>query len=181
MRMHAIKPFDLWSETVDALARDGLLLGSVSADGVPNVMTIGWLTGGIVWSSPVLIVMVRPSRFTFTRLEQVGEFTVSVLPPGFSQALRLCGTASGRDGDKFGQAGLTPVAARKVKPPIVQEGVIHYECRVVHRNDVNRDQLPRQIVQSAYPAGDFHRVYFGKVVSSYAVAEARKQLSRSMT
>ena len=180
MKTHVIKPFDLWPETVDALARDGVLLGSVGADATPNLMTIGWLTGGIIWSSPVLIVMVRPSRHTFSRLEQVAEFTVGVLPPSFSQALRTCGTVSGRDGDKFKQAGLTPAPARKVKPPLVQEAVIHYECRVVHRNDVDPAQLSREIMQSAYPAGDFHRVYFGKVVSSHALPDARQRLNRSL-
>ena len=46
MNKQPIKLFDFWQETIDALTREGLLLCSVDAGGRPNVMTIGWLTGG---------------------------------------------------------------------------------------------------------------------------------------
>ena len=76
-----IKLFELWQETINALTRDGLLLCSVGAKGNPNVMTIGWMTGGEIWSKPIIIVLVRPSRWTYSRLAEVPEFTVNVLPP----------------------------------------------------------------------------------------------------
>ena len=178
MSKHAIKLFDLWPETIDALTREGLLLCSVGADGMPNVMTIGWMLGGAVWSKPILTVFVRPSRHSYTRLEGMGEFTVNVLPPERAEAMQYCGAVSGRDADKFARTGLTASPARMVKAPIVGEGLVHYECRVVHRNDVIPERVAPDIIAAAYPHGDFHRVYFGEVLTAYADTDARARLHR---
>ncbi|MGA2916271.1 MAG: flavin reductase [Sedimentisphaerales bacterium] len=66
-------------------------------------------------------------------------------------ALR-CGTVSGRDNDKFKQMGLTPVAAQTAKVPVIQECIMYYECRVVHRNDVVPGTLDEEIISSTYYA-----------------------------
>jgi len=163
MTKHSIQVFDLWSETMQALVRDGLLLNSIGADGKPNTMTIGWMTGGFIWSKPILVVLVRPSRHTFSRLEQVGEFTVNVLPPEQAQAVAFCGTHSGRNVDKFARTKLTPAPAQQVRVPVIEQALISYECRVVHRNDMNPASLPREIVDGAYAGGGYHRIYFGEV------------------
>ncbi|MCS7253817.1 MAG: flavin reductase family protein [Armatimonadota bacterium] len=171
-----IEPFELWREIVHLMTRYGLLLCSVGSDGKPNVMAIGWMTGGIVWDKPILCVFVRPSRYTYSRLEEVGEFTVNVLPPEFKDAIELCGTVSGKDADKFERTGLKPVPAQKVSVPIIEQGIIHYECTVVHKNDILCQFLSEEIARYAYPSGNFHRVYFGKVVASYALKDAVKAL-----
>ena len=180
MNKQPIRLFDFWQETIDALTREGLLLCSVDSGGKPNVMTIGWLTGGAVWSKPLLTVLVRPSRFTYSHLEQVNEFTVNVLPAAFAEAIQHCGTASGRDGDKFGHTGLTPVAAQKVRVPVIEQAMVCYECRVVHTNEVIPANLTADIKVSAYVDGDFHRVYFGEVLAAYASSDARDKLRRSL-
>ena len=180
MNKQPIRLFDFWQETIDALTREGLLLCSVDSGGKPNVMTIGWLTGGSVWSKPILTVLVRPSRFTYSRLEQVDEFTVNVLPPAFAEAIQHCGSASGRDGNKFSHTGLTTVAAQKVRVPIIEQAVVHYECRVVHTNEVIPANLAADIKASAYVSGDFHRVYFGEVLAAYAAPDAREKLRRPL-
>jgi flavin reductase (DIM6/NTAB) family NADH-FMN oxidoreductase RutF len=180
MTKQPIKLFDLWQETIDSLTREGLLLCSLGADGKPNAMTIGWLTGGVIWSKPILTVLVRPSRYTYSRLNQVNEFTVNVLPSSFSEAIQHCGTASGRDGDKFARTGLTPVAAQKVRVPILDQGVVHYECRVVHTNEVIPANLAADIKASAYEGGDYHRIFFGEVLAAYATPDAREKLQRAL-
>lgn len=178
MNKPAIKLFELWTETMEALTHEGLLLNSVDQGGRVNTMTIGWLTGGIIWGRPVMVVLARPSRHTFSRLEAVGEFTVNVLPPSLSPALEHCGTVSGRDHDKFAETGLKLVPAQKLRVPVIEQGVVHYECRVVHRNDVIPANLADEVRSTAYKNGDFHRVYFGEVLAAYATTNAREQLRR---
>jgi len=176
MAKQPIKPFELWLETVDMMTKHGLLLCSIGSDGKPNVMAIGWMTGGIVWGKPILCVFVRPSRYTYSRLEEVGEFTVNVLPPEFKEAVDYCGTVSGRTKDKFSETGLKPAPAQKVKVPIIEQGIIHYECVVVHKNDVQPQFLAKEIAESAYPQGNYHRVYFGEIVAAYADIEKVERL-----
>jgi len=165
-----------FAEVIKRMSEDGLLMVTAGADGRPNVMTIGWGTVGILWGLPVFVVFVRPSRYTYSRLDEVDEFTVNVPDKTLAKAVLHCGTVSGRDNDKFKQMGLTPATAKTVKVPVIQECVMHYECRVVHRNDVVPGALDKEIISSAYPQGDFHRIYYGRILATYADENAVKKL-----
>jgi len=166
-----------YAQTVQRMREDGLLLASVGADGKANLMTIGWGTMGCIWSRPIFIVLVRPSRHTYGRLEQASDFTVNVPPRELAAAVSLCGTVSGRQHDKFQEAHLTPVPSREVRSPIIQECVVHYECRILHRNDLAPGALAQAVREEFYPSGDFHRVYFGEIVAAYADEDAGLRLS----
>ena len=159
-------------ETLNAL-NSGLLLVSADKEGRPNVMTIGWGSIGVIWGRPMFVVMVRPSRFTYGLIEQSGEFTVNLPPRELAETVAFCGSVSGRDHDKFKERGLTPVAARSVKSPLIEECLVHYECRVVHKNDVLPQELFADIVSEFYPGGDFHRVYFGEILRVSASPDVR--------
>ncbi len=166
---------DLFAETMRRMRSDGLLLVTAGSDGKPNVMTIGWGTIGSIWGRPVFVVLVRPSRYTFSRLEEIGDFTVNVPPAELAGAASHCGTVSGRDQDKFEETGLTLAASKEVRPPVIQECVIHYECRTLHRNDVIPDATVQGVLDDAYPEGDFHRIYFGEIVAAYAEEDAAER------
>lgn len=176
MAKQIIKPFELWGEIVDAMAKYGLLLCSMGNDRKPNVMAIGWMTGGIIWGRPIVCVYVRPSRYTYSRLEEISEFTVNVLPSEFKEAIDHCGTVSGRNRDKFAETGLKPVPAQKVQVPVIEQAVICYECVIVHKNDVLPQFLSKEIEESVYPLGNYHRIYFGEVVAAYAEPEAVEKI-----
>ncbi len=177
MNKQPIQPFDLWRETMAALTQGGLLLCTMGADGKPNPMTIGWMTGGVIWGKPIIEVLVRPSRYSFSRLEQVAEFTVNVMTPEFVDAIQICGSMSGRDTDKFAETGMTPAPAQQVTVPLIEQAAISYECRVVHTNEVIPPHLAPEIVSAFYPQGDFHRVFFGEALAVCAAPDAQAQLA----
>lgn len=149
-----------FTETMQRMREDGLLLVTASADGKANVMTIGWATIGSIWGRPVFLVLVRPSRHSFSRLEEVSEFTVNVPPRELAAAVSHCGTVSGREHDKFREMKLTAVRSRQVRPPVIGECLVHYECRTLHKNDLAPDTLAQGVLDEFYPQDDFHRVYF---------------------
>jgi len=172
-----VKYTDYLQETIDVMGHGGILLSAQDAEGKPNAMTIGWGTLGIIWGKPIFIVLVRPSRYTYDLIEDIDDFTVNVPPPELKDEVLFCGTVSGRDHDKFAEKNLTATPGKKVKSPIIEECVIHYECKVVHKNDVIPDELAKEIVSGAYPKGDFHRLYFGEILAAYADEDARERLS----
>jgi flavin reductase (DIM6/NTAB) family NADH-FMN oxidoreductase RutF len=172
-------PFtDYFEATVRHLREEGLLLATSGSDGKPNVMTIGWGTIGSIWARPVFAVLVRPSRYSYSRLEQISDFTVNVLPTELAAAASVCGSISGRDREKFAEARLTPVPGREVRAPIVKECVVHYECRIVQRVDMAPAALGQSIHEQFYKNGDFHRIYFGEIVVCYADEDARSRLAK---
>ncbi|MGC8794689.1 MAG: flavin reductase family protein [Bryobacteraceae bacterium] len=167
---------DLFKETIQRMREDGLLLVTADRTGKPNVMTIGWGTIGSIWGRPVFIVLVRPSRFSFSRLEENPDFTVNVPPRELAAAAAHCGKVSGREHDKFREMNLTPAPARQVRSPIIQECVVHYECRTVHRNDLAPATLAQAIADEYYPRDDYHRIYFGEILACYADEDAAGRL-----
>ncbi len=168
---------DYFAETMRRMREDGLLLVTAGADGKPNVMTIGWATIGSIWARPTMIVLVRPSRYSYSRLEEVGDFTVNVPPTELAAAAAHCGSVSGREHDKFQEMHLTVVPAKQVRAPIIQECPLHYECRTLHRNDLVPAAIAQAVVDQFYPQGDFHRVYFGEIVAAYADQDAAQRLA----
>ena len=77
-----------------------------------NAMTIGWGQIGQFWGKPASTVYVRESRFTKEFLDAGDTATFSIFEPGeYREGLGVLGSLSGRDGDKVGPSGLTPVDA----------------------------------------------------------------------
>ena len=167
---------DYFSQTIERMGEDGLLLVSTGTDGKPNVMTIGWGTIGSIWARPIFVVLVRHSRHTYNQMEQVSDFTVNVPPRELAAAASLCGTVSGREHNKFQEAQLTPIPSREVRSPVIKECVVHYECRTVNRVDMAPDAVVESVRQQCYKNGDFHRIYFGEIVAAYANEDAAQRL-----
>jgi flavin reductase (DIM6/NTAB) family NADH-FMN oxidoreductase RutF len=151
-------------ETVRAFKEGRVLLVGQGKMGPPNPMAIGWGQIGIVWGKPVFMVLVRPSRYTYRLIEETGEFTVNIVPSQLRDLISYCGSVSGRDHDKFREKGLTAIPSSKVKIPMIRECILHYECQVVHKNDLIPSELKAEIVPEFYPKGDFHRLYFGEIL-----------------
>jgi len=167
---------DHYDRVMKALTSGGLLLGANDAAGRANAMTIGWGAIGSIWSMPMWIVLVRPSRYTYQCIEQGDCFTVNVPAAGMDEAQAVCGSRSGRDGDKLADAGLTPEPAVKVPAPVFAECPLVYECVVVHHNDVLPAALIAEIADGPYANGDYHRVYYGRILAARAAANAAELL-----
>ncbi len=63
-----------------------------------------------------------------------------------------------------------------MRAPVIQECVLHYECRTLHRNDLAPDALAQAVQDEFYARGDYHRVYFGEIVATYADPDAARRL-----
>jgi flavin reductase (DIM6/NTAB) family NADH-FMN oxidoreductase RutF len=129
-------------------------------------MTIGWATVGVIWGLPVMVVLVRPSRYTYQFVEESKVFTVNVPTPAMRPYVNLCGTKSGREVDKL--AGVATSLGQHVNCITLDECPLVYECRVVHTNDVQPDNLLPDVYLRSYPKGDFHRLYYGQIVGACA-------------
>jgi flavin reductase (DIM6/NTAB) family NADH-FMN oxidoreductase RutF len=176
MDREKIDATEYYQDVVGIMGQRGLLLGSYDAAGKANLMTIGWGAVGRIWGIPVWIVMVRPSRYTYQCIEHSGCFTVNVPEAGMESACALCGSLSGRKVNKFVECKLTEQRAATVLAPTVGECPVVYECQVVHSNDILPEKLSGEILTGAYVDGDYHRVYFGKILLAAAAPDASERL-----
>lgn len=146
------------------LTSGGVFLSTVGEK--TNTMVIGW--GGITvfWGKPVFIAPVRKSRYSHGQLDESGEFTISVpLKNDLKAALAFCGSKSGKDYDKFEECNITPAPAKILNTPIIEECELHYECKVVYKQDLIPENLNKGIDEKWYP--DYHTLFFGEILACY--------------
>ena len=97
-----IKPFS-------ALAEHGVLVsaGHGTERGEWNTMTASWALMGHLWNRPMAALFIRPQRHTALFAEEEDYLSVSFLDTTdekMREALKICGTVSGRDEDKAARA-----------------------------------------------------------------------------
>lgn len=156
---------DYAKETIEILSKGAFLTTTV--DGAVNTMTIAWGSLGFMWGKPVFMAMVRPSRFTYQCLEKSGEFTVSLPFKDMSKALGICGSQSGRDGNKLLAANLTTVPGKKISTPVIADCGLHYECKVVYKQEMASELLAPDLQEKWYASGNYHTLFFGEILATY--------------
>jgi flavin reductase (DIM6/NTAB) family NADH-FMN oxidoreductase RutF len=70
-------------------------------------------------------------RHTYSLLKTEGEFVVNVPDASLVKAVKVCGSLSGRDVDKFEAAGLDREPSAQVRAVSIRQCGAQIECRVV--------------------------------------------------
>ena len=106
-----------------------MLVTCVDASGKPNIITLAWV--GMVNSEPPMVsISIRPSRHSHRLVKASQEFVVNIPSEEMIRKVDLCGVVSGRDVDKFSETGFTPMEAKEVSPPLIEECPVNLECKV---------------------------------------------------
>lgn len=106
-----------------------VLVTCADKDGNDNVLTIAW--AGTICSDPAMLsISVRKERHSYNMIKESGEFVVNLTTEDLVRATDYCGVKSGKDEDKFENAGLTKGRAEKVNAPIIMESPVNIECKV---------------------------------------------------
>ncbi len=150
-----------------------LLTAGTFAPGQFNCMTVSWGGLGVIWNKPMALVVVRPSRHTFTFMEAAESFTLSIFPPEYRDALTLCGTRSGRSVDKVKETGLTPVASTQVSAPAFEEAELVLECRKMYSDDIDPKRFLANHIEANYNGRDYHRLYMAEILAVFGTPAYR--------
>jgi flavin reductase (DIM6/NTAB) family NADH-FMN oxidoreductase RutF len=112
----------------------------------PNIIGIAWWSF-VSWDPPMAIISVGPGRYSHQCLEHCKEFGLCFPAEDQAKGAWLCGKVSGRDTDKFKEAGFDRQPAEKIAPPLIADCTVAFECRV-------KNQMK---------AGD-HDIFLGEIV-----------------
>lgn len=154
-------------EAMNYLHKHGAFLTVKSGD-ITNTMTISWGNIGFEWNKPIFTVLVRKSRYTYELIENSKEFTVSIpLNNNLKKALAFYGSNSGRDINKYEQCPVNLEAGKSVSTPIIGDCELHYECKIVYKQEMNPVLLSEEVKSSSYKNGDYHTIYYGEIVNCY--------------
>ncbi len=118
-----------------ALPTPAWLVGTYDADGRPNLVTVAW--GGVCCSEPPSVgISLRKSRHSYDAIVSRKAFTINVPGETHVRETDFAGIVSGREVNKFADAGLTPVRSELVDAPYVAEFPLVIECRLIHTIEI---------------------------------------------
>ncbi len=94
-----------------------------------NIMTISWTM--VMDFTPVFAITTGEWNYSFAALQKHRECVIAIPTVDLLDKVVGIGTCSGADTDKFAKFELTPVPAKLVKPPLIQECLANIECKVI--------------------------------------------------
>ena len=130
-----------------------------------NTMTASWGGVGVLWQAPVATCYVRPQRYTKQFLDEQEYFTLTFFSEEYREALKLCGTKSGRDVDKVKECGFT-VKTAACGAPYFEEAELVIVCRKRYVQDFDPAAIPEDVKRKQYPNSDYHTMYIGEIVEA---------------
>jgi flavin reductase (DIM6/NTAB) family NADH-FMN oxidoreductase RutF len=114
-----------------------VVLLTTARKGRPNIMTLSWHTM-MEFEPPLVGCVVSNRNYTFGILKATKECVINIPTVKLAAKVVGCGNTSGADTDKFAAFHLTPVAARRVKAPLIDECYANLECKVADTRMVNK-------------------------------------------
>lgn len=129
-------------------------------DGKINVTPIGWFT--LCNSNPrCWAICLFNKHYSNKVILETGEYVLCL--PSYSQKkdILYCGSVHGWDTDKLTNCKLKTAPSLKVRPPIIQDSIACFECKVIKTCD----------------AGD-HTIFIGEILNSYISERKDKVYNR---
>jgi flavin reductase (DIM6/NTAB) family NADH-FMN oxidoreductase RutF len=114
-----------------------VVLLTTCARGRLDVMPMSWYTM-IEFEPPLVGCVISDRNHSFRAVQATGECVLNIPTSELVRAVVRCGNTSGRTVDKFRAFGLTPVAAARVRAPLVDECYASLEARVIDARMVRR-------------------------------------------
>ena len=166
MVWHELSPWEFEERPMALPAKERLLLTARAGEKY-NSMTVGWGGLGVMWGLPIAFYAIRPSRYTFELAEEGDRISLAAFPRDHARALSYLGTHSGRDGEKYAAAGITPT-----KMPC--GGIGFDEARLVitgrrlFSHPIRAEELARgDIRERWYKDEPYHTLYIAEIEHIY--------------
>ncbi len=157
---HEVNPLELSCNPFQMIGKDWALVTAGDETGC-NTMTVSWGNMGIMWNKNIVTVFIRPQRYTKEFLDRFDNFTLSIYEESSRDALKLCGSKSGRDMDKIKAAGLTPVHENGTT--YFAEARLVLECRKIYLDKIRPEGFLDPSIQKNYLENDYHLIYMGEI------------------
>lgn len=156
-----ITPSEITNNPFDLIGKDWALVTSGNAD-KSNTMTVSWGGVGIMWGKPVTYTFIRPQRYTFEFMEANGYFSMSFFDEEQRDALKFCGSKSGRDYDKVKETGLTP-AFTEDGVPYFEEAKLVLVCKKMYSQFLNEECIEDAESVAKWYDNDYHKMYVSEI------------------
>ncbi len=138
---------DVWKQT--KLMNKVTIAIMPTPDDKYNLITLEWFMRTSI-KPPMFAISIGHTRYSYECLQTSDSFNLCFLSKEMQEAMKICGTQSGRDTDKLEVIDEPWFHGRYRKIPILKNAVANFECELV----------------SQVRSGD-HTIYVGEVKYSW--------------
>lgn len=160
--MREILPSEIKENIIKLISQDWALLSAGGENGW-NTMTVSWGMAGELWGKDTVSVFVRPQRYTKQFIDAGEYFTLCFFDEKYKDALKICGSRSGRDIDKAEATGLTPVFDKS--SVYFEQAKLVIVCKKIANWEMKPEGFIDADIEKNYPSADYHTVYIGEIIS----------------
>ncbi|GBR77393.1 NADH-FMN oxidoreductase RutF [Candidatus Termititenax dinenymphae] len=158
-----IEPSAIGDNIFQAVGEEWMLI-TAGTEEDHNTMTASWGGMGVLWNKPVVFIFVRPSRHTYSFIENNENFTLTFFEEEHKEILEFCGTNSGREVNKTEKCELTPLSTLNGSVYFA-EGRLAIECKKIYAQDIDPELFLDPAIAANYPEGEeYHKMYIGEIV-----------------
>ncbi len=106
-----------------------VILVSAKQNTKESIITLSW-AGTCCSNPPIVSIGVRPERYSYTLIKESEEFVINFPTEALLAQVKICGTKSGKDIDKWKECNLSREKSSKVSVPSIKECPVNMECEV---------------------------------------------------
>jgi flavin reductase (DIM6/NTAB) family NADH-FMN oxidoreductase RutF len=158
-----LPPDKIPGNIIKMLNEDWMLI-TAGTDAHFNMMTASWGGLGVLYGKPIAFCFINPARYTYQLMEKNDTYTLTFYTEAYREALKYCGSNSGRDKDKVKGSGLTPITTPAGSKAFSEAWLI-IECRKLVGQSLSHDALFDEKVKSEWAGKQLHKMYIGEIVS----------------
>ena len=152
---------------LDAQTQYKLLIGSITPRPIALVTTLGshgpnaapfsFFNG--VGSDPAMVMFsvgdtAGRAKDTIANILEIPEFVVHIVSDAMKEKMNVCAIDYPRGVNEITEAGFTPLASKKVRPPRIAQAPVAFECRLLQRLELGR--VPYHLVIGEVVYFHFH-------------------------
>lgn len=161
-----IAPDRIPGNIIKMLSEDWMLV-TAGNDQKFNMMTASWGGLGHLYNKPVAFCFINPARFTHQLLDNGDTYTLTFYTETYRDALKYCGSHSGKDGNKVQATGLTPITTPTGSKAFGEAWLI-IECRKLISQPIYPNAMHDAKLKQEWEGKQTHTMYIGEIINVWA-------------
>ncbi|MBP1615901.1 MAG: hypothetical protein H6Q13_3349 [Bacteroidetes bacterium] len=158
-----IAPDKIPGNIVKMLSQDWMLI-TAGGNEKFNMMTASWGGLGVLYDKPVTYCFINPTRYTYQLMETNDTYTLTFYTEAYRDALKYCGSNSGKDGDKVKGAGLTSITTPTGSKAFSEAWLI-IECRKLVSQSLTPEAVSDKKIKEQWAGKQMHKMYIGEIIN----------------
>lgn len=135
-----------------------------SGNDIANPMTASWGGLGQLWEQSVAFCFINPTRYSISTMDEGEVYTISFYTEAYKDALKYCGSKSGRNEDKIKGSGLTPLKMPSGATAFSEAWMI-IECKKILAQPISADAVIDKNIAKRWSKDGYHKMYVGQILN----------------